>query len=48
MSVIAESLARRFGDRGPTADGAEDNELMRRVLQRRTVRRYSEKMPSEP
>jgi FMN reductase [NAD(P)H] len=47
MSVIAESLARRFGDRGPTADGAEDNELMRRVLQRRTVRRYSEKMPSE-
>jgi len=47
MSVIAGSLARRFGDRGPTADGAEDNELMRRVLQRRTVRRYSEKMPSE-
>ena len=47
MSVIAESLARRFGDSGPTADGAEDNELMRRVLQRRTVRRYSEKMPGE-
>ena len=47
MSVIAETLARRFGDGGPTAEGAEDNELMRRVLQRRTVRRYSEKMPDE-
>jgi FMN reductase [NAD(P)H] len=47
MSVIAESLLRRFGDGGPTAEGAEDNELMRRVLQRRTVRRYSERMPSE-
>jgi FMN reductase [NAD(P)H] len=47
MSVIAESLARRFGDGGPTAEGTEDNELMRRVLQRRTVRRYSEKMPGE-
>ena len=35
MSVIAETLARRFGDGGPTAEGAEDNELMRRVLQRR-------------
>jgi FMN reductase [NAD(P)H] len=47
MSVIAESLARRFGDGGPTAEGAEGNELMRRVLQRRTVRRYSEKIPNE-
>ena len=47
MSVIAESLTRRFGDGGPTAEGIEGNELMQRVLRRRTVRRYSEKMPSE-
>jgi nitroreductase len=47
MSGIAEILGRRFGDGGPTAEGAEDNELMRRVLQRKTVRRYSEKMPGE-
>lgn len=40
-------LARRFGDGGPSAEGAEDNELIRRVLTRKTVRRYSEKMPSE-
>ena len=40
-------LARRFGDGGASAKGAEDNELMRRVLTRKTVRRYSDKMPSE-
>ena len=40
-------LARRFGDGGPSAEGAEDDELVRRVLTRKTVRRYSEKMPSE-
>lgn len=47
MSALAEMLSRRFGDGGPAAEGAEDNELMRRVLQRRTVRRYSDKAPSE-
>ncbi len=40
-------LARRFGDGGPSAEGAEGNDLIRRVLTRKTVRRYSEKMPSE-
>jgi len=40
-------LARRFGDGGPSAEGTEDNELMRRVLSRKTVRRYSDKLPSE-
>jgi FMN reductase [NAD(P)H] len=44
---MADMLARRFGDGGPSPEGAEDNELMRRVLTRKTVRRYSEKMPSE-
>jgi FMN reductase [NAD(P)H] len=47
MSGIAEMLARRFGDGESTAAGAEDNELLRRVLGRKTVRRYSETMPSE-
>ncbi len=47
MSGFAEILARRFGDGGPAAEGAEDNELMRRVLQRKTVRRYSDRMPDE-
>jgi FMN reductase [NAD(P)H] len=47
MPGIAEILGRRFGDGGPMAEGAEDSELMHRVLTRKTVRRYSEKMPSE-
>jgi FMN reductase [NAD(P)H] len=47
MSGFAEILARRFGDGGPAAEGAEDNGLMRRVLQRKTVRRYSDRMPDE-
>jgi FMN reductase [NAD(P)H] len=47
MAGMADMLARRFGDGGASAEGAEDNELMRRVLARKTVRRYSDKMPSE-
>ena len=47
MAGFADMLARRFGDGGPAADGAEDNELMRRVLQRKTVRRYSDRLPAE-
>jgi FMN reductase [NAD(P)H] len=47
MPGIAEMLGRRFGDGGPMAEGAEDSELMHRVLTRKTVRRYSERMPSE-
>src|SRR6202161_2196922 len=47
MPGIAEVLGRRFGDGGAMAEGAEDSELMHRVLARKTVRRYSEKIPSE-
>ena len=47
MSACSEAIARRFGDGGPSGEGAEDNDLMRRVLSRKTVRRYSDKMPSE-
>jgi len=47
MSGISEMLVRRFGDGGPAAEGAGENEFVRRVLQRKTVRRYSEEIPSE-
>jgi FMN reductase [NAD(P)H] len=47
MSACSEAIARRFGDGGPSGEGAEDSELIRRVLSRKTVRRYSEKMPAE-
>jgi FMN reductase [NAD(P)H] len=47
MSACSEAIARRFGDGGPSGEGAEDNDLMRRVLSRKTVRRYSDKMPTE-
>ena len=47
MAQVADMLARRFGDGGPSGEGVEDNDLMRRVLSRKTVRRYSDTMPSE-
>jgi FMN reductase [NAD(P)H] len=47
MPTIPETIARRFGDGGPSGEGAEDNDFMRRVLSRKTVRRYSDKAPSE-
>src|SRR5262249_26892186 len=40
-------IARRFGDGGSSGEGADDNDILRRVLSRKTVRRYSDKMPSE-
>src|ERR1700740_3504638 len=45
MSVRSDAIARRFGDGGPSCEGAEDNALIGRVLSRKTVRRYSERMP---
>ena len=39
--------ARALATAGPRREGAEDNELIRRVLSRKTVRRYSDKMPGE-
>jgi FMN reductase [NAD(P)H] len=47
MSSMADMLGHRFGDGGPSSESSGDNELIRRVLSRKTVRRYSEKMPSE-
>jgi nitroreductase len=42
-----DAIAHRFGDGGPTAGGAVDNDFIRRVLARRTVRRYSATVPEE-
>jgi FMN reductase [NAD(P)H] len=47
MSACSDAIARRFGDGGPSGEGTEDSELIRRVLSRKTVRRYSNKMPAE-
>ena len=46
MSYV-DAIAQRFGDGGPTAEGATDNEFICHVLGRRTVRRYSTTMPEE-
>src|ERR1700751_2506126 len=47
MSASSDAIARRFGDGGPACEGAEDNDVIRRVLSRKTVRRYSDRMPTE-
>ena len=47
MSIASDAITRRFGDGGPSGEAAEDNDLIRRVLSRKTVRRYSDKIPSE-
>ena len=47
MSASSDAIARRFGDGGPSGEGVEDNDLIRRVLSRKTVRRYSDRMPAE-
>jgi FMN reductase [NAD(P)H] len=47
MPMIADMLAYRFGDGSPSGEGVDDNDLMRRVLSRKTVRRYSDKTLSE-
>jgi nitroreductase len=47
MSVYGEAIERRFGDAGPSGDGVADNEFIRRVISRKTVRRYSDVPPSD-
>ena len=47
MSACSDAIARRFGDGGFSGEGAEYNELIGRVLSRKTVRRYSDRMPAE-
>ena len=47
MSAWSDAIARRFGDGGSSGGGVENNDVISRVLSRKTVRRYSDKMPSE-
>jgi nitroreductase len=47
MSSYAEAIERRFGDGGPSSDGVAENGFIRRVILRKTVRRYSDVIPSD-
>jgi FMN reductase [NAD(P)H] len=47
MSAYADAIERRFGDGGPPGDGVAENDFIRRVLSRKTVRRYSDAVPSD-
>jgi FMN reductase [NAD(P)H] len=47
MTTYASAIERRFCDGGPSGDGVADNEFIRRVIARKTVRRYSDTMPDE-
>ncbi len=47
MSAYAGAVERRFGDGGPSGDGVGDNDFIHRVISRKTVRRYSDAVPSE-
>ena len=46
MTFYAEAIDRRFGDGGP-AGGEGDNDFIRRVLARKTVRRYTDVVPDQ-
>jgi FMN reductase [NAD(P)H] len=47
MSSCSEAIGQRFGDGGPSGEGAVDSDFLCRVLSRKTVRRYSDQMPDE-
>jgi FMN reductase [NAD(P)H] len=47
MPGYADTIERRFGDGGPSGDGVSENDLIHRVLSRKTVRRYSDAVPSD-
>jgi FMN reductase [NAD(P)H] len=47
MSAYADAIERRFGDGGASGDGVAECDLIRRVLSRKTVRRYSDAVPSD-
>jgi FMN reductase [NAD(P)H] len=47
MSAYADAIERRFGDGGWSGDGVAEHDLIRRVLSRKTVRRYSDAIPSD-
>ena len=47
MSAYADVIERRFGDGGPSGEGSAENDFIRRVLSRKTVRRYSDVIPGD-
>ncbi|WP_315719798.1 MULTISPECIES: nitroreductase family protein [unclassified Bradyrhizobium] len=47
MSEHADAIATRFGDGGPDGGDIQANEFLRGVLARKTVRRYTDRMPEE-
>jgi FMN reductase [NAD(P)H] len=47
MSAYSDAIARRFGDGGPSGEGVVENDFIRRILARKTVRRYSDAVPEE-
>src|SRR6202048_2406960 len=47
MSAYADVIERRFGDGGPSGEGTAANDFIRRVLSRKTVRRYSDVIPGD-
>jgi FMN reductase [NAD(P)H] len=47
MSAYAEAIERRFGDSGPSGNGVDDNDFIRRVIARRTMRNFTDDVPSD-
>ena len=47
MGDYANLIEQRFGDAGSAGAGEPENDFIRRVLARKTVRRYSSTVPSE-
>src|SRR5258708_27058587 len=47
MSAYADAIERGFSDDGPSATDLEDNDFIRRVLSRKTVRQYADTVPSD-
>ena len=47
MTSYAGAIEQRFGDGGPSGGSTAENDLIQRVLSRKTVRRYSEIIPDE-
>jgi FMN reductase [NAD(P)H] len=47
MSGYADVIERRFGDDGPSGEGVAENDFIRRIISRKTVRRYSDAVPGD-
>jgi FMN reductase [NAD(P)H] len=47
MSDYADVIERRFSDGGPSGEGAAGNDFIRRIMLRKTVRRYSDDVPGD-